>query len=49
LASLLDTAEVPWGPVAAVLGRGRAVLLLASSTPSGAASRLSIIDALRRA
>ena len=44
----LDTAEVPWGPVAAVLGAGVLFSLLGIVYPFLRASRLSIIDALRR-
>jgi putative ABC transport system permease protein len=44
----LEIAEVPWGPVAAVLGAGVFFSLLGIVYPFLRASRLSVIDALRR-
>jgi putative ABC transport system permease protein len=44
----LEIAEVPWGPVAAVLGAGVLFSLLGIVYPFLRASRLSVIDALRR-
>ena len=44
----LEIVEIPWGPVAAVMGAGVAFALLGIVYPFLRASSLSVIDALRR-